>query len=92
MMYRIRSKKTPNQSSEPPVYDLSAISQGDYIQASGTSSTDHLEPTFVPGGQKPMTVCYKTSSGENFDEKHGRIKREIGYQVTEHSAWRRGDV
>ncbi len=92
MMYRIRSKKTPNQGSKPTVYDLSAISQVDYIQTQGTSSTDHLEPVLVPGGQQPMTVCYKTSSGENFEEKHGRIKREIGYQVTEQSAWRRGDV
>ncbi|KAK3293113.1 uncharacterized protein B0H64DRAFT_403529 [Chaetomium fimeti] len=88
LMSRIRSKRNQNQRREPTTYDISNISQVDYIRAPETSSTEQLQPALVPGSHQPMTVCYKTSHRGNSDEMQGQIKRELGYQVTEQSAWR----
>ncbi|KAK4460393.1 hypothetical protein QBC42DRAFT_348055 [Cladorrhinum samala] len=89
MMSRIRSKKNlANKGSEPTLYDLSAISQVDYKETSGSSSTDHLEPVLVAGQPHPTTVCYKTASQDGNDEQMpGQIKREVGYQVTQQNGW-----
>lgn len=87
MMSRIRSKRNLNQRSETSVYDLSSISQVDYIRAPGTS-TEQLQPVLVPGSPQPKTVCYKTSHEGDGNEVDGQIKREIGYQVTQQSTWR----
>ncbi|KAK3986952.1 hypothetical protein QBC44DRAFT_332243 [Cladorrhinum sp. PSN332] len=86
MMSRIRSRKNMKQGSEPTLYDLSSIDKVDYIKTPGTSSTDHLEPTLVPGHPGQQTVCYKTNThgGHGDETTHGHIKREIGYQVTQH--------
>ncbi|KAK3302915.1 uncharacterized protein B0T15DRAFT_258943 [Chaetomium strumarium] len=89
MMSRIRSKRNlKKQHSEPTLYDLSSISQVDYVKAPETSSMEHLQPVLVPGPPQPMVVCYKTSHEADGAQMHGQIKRELGYQVTQQSGWR----
>ncbi|KAK3946142.1 hypothetical protein QBC46DRAFT_402509 [Diplogelasinospora grovesii] len=79
MITRIRSRTNMKQRSNPALYDLSNISQAEYIQAPDAVSTDSLRrPVLVPGSPKPVTVCYKAPPQERSgDEMSGYIKQEL---------------